>query len=121
MRAFAARWIIAVALTTGVAAGQPGSKGQVKVLTVCEVLGDVARYAGTAVAVVGRMERRVSLTDHSEFLSQDQCSGKIQIWGPGGKGLPKPPRDRPKFEPSVVASKLWSARRSTELGSHLEP
>ena len=54
-------WMIAVMMTTGIAVGQQKSDGQVRVLTVCEVLGDVTRYADTAVAVVGRMERSVSL------------------------------------------------------------
>jgi hypothetical protein len=56
-------WMIAVLMTTGITVGQQKSDGQVKVLTVCEVLGDMTRYADTAVAVVGRMERSVSLVD----------------------------------------------------------
>jgi len=38
-------WIIAMMMTTGVIVGQQRSNGQVKVLTVCEVLGNVTRYA----------------------------------------------------------------------------
>jgi hypothetical protein len=60
-------WIITGMMTTGIIVGQQRPNGQVKVLTVCEVLGNVPRYADTAVAVVGRMERSVSLTDHYEF------------------------------------------------------
>jgi hypothetical protein len=124
--------IIAVMMTTGVIFGQQRSNGQVKVLTVCEVLGNVTLYADTAVAVVGRMERSVSLIDHYEFLSQDRCEhpvnthghiwlDKIQILAAWEAGMPKPPSDRPKVEQSVVAPKLLIVRKTTELGVHYEP
>ena len=57
------------------------SNGQVKVLTVCEVLGNVADYADTGVAVVGRMERSVGLIDQAEFLSQDRCERPVITHG----------------------------------------
>jgi hypothetical protein len=125
-------WMIAVMMTTGITVGQQRSNGQVKVLTVCEVLGDVTHYADTAVAVVGRMEPSVSLIDHYEFLSQDGCehpvithghvwSGKIQIWAGWEAGMPKPPSDRPKLERSVVAPKLLIVRKTTKVGVHQEP
>jgi hypothetical protein len=128
----AACWIIAVTVTAGIIVGQPTSSGQVKVLTVCEVLGNVTHYADTSVAVVGRMERSVSFTDHYEFLSQDRCehpvvthghvwSDKIRIWTAGERGMPKLPSDRPEFEQSVVAQKLLIVRKSTKLGTHQEP
>ena len=112
--------------------GQTRSSAQVKVLTVCEVLGNVPLYADTAVAVVGRLERTVSLTDHSEFLSQDRCehpvithghtwSDKIQIWAAWEEGVPKPPSDRPKLERSVIATKLSILRKTTKVGSHQAP
>ncbi len=117
--------------STGATAADHKPGAQVKVLNVCEVLADITGLAGRAVTVVGRMERSVSLIDHSEFFSQDRCeqpvfthghvwSDKIQIlsWE---KGIPRPPRDRPKFEQSVVASKLAIVRQSTELGFHGEP
>jgi hypothetical protein len=124
--------IITGMMTTGMIVGQQRPNGQVKVLTVCEVLGNVPRYANTVVAVVGRMERSVSLTDHYEFLSQDRCehpvithghawSDKIQVWAAWEEGMPKPPSDRPKLERSVVASKLSILRKTTTLGSHQEP
>jgi hypothetical protein len=125
-------WIISVMMTTGIIVGQQKSDDQVKVFTVCEVLGDVAQYADTAVTVVGRMERSVSLTDHYEFLSQDRCehpvithghvwSDKIQIWAAWEAGMPKPPSDRPKLERSVLAAKLLIIRKTTKLGFHREP
>jgi hypothetical protein len=125
-------WIITGIMTTGIIVGQQRPNGQVKVLTVCEVLGKVPRYADTAVAVVGRMERSVSLTDHYEFLSQDRCedpvithghawSDKIQVWTVWEAGMPKPPSDRPKLKRSVVASKLSILRKTTKVGSHREP
>jgi hypothetical protein len=125
-------WIIAMMMTTGVIVGQQRSNGQVKVLTVCEVLGNMTRYANTAVAVVGRIEASVSLTDHYEFLSQDRCehpvithrhvwSDKIQIWAAWEAGMPKPPNDRPQLERSVVAPKLSIVRKTTTVDSHQEP
>ena len=86
----------------------------------------------TAVAVVGRMERSVSLIDHYEFLSQDTCehpvvthghvwSDKIQIWVNWEEGMPKPPSERPKLQGPVVAAKLSVVRKTTKLGSHEEP
>jgi len=125
-------WIIVAMMTTGVIVGQQRSNGQVKVLTVCEVLGNVTHYADTAVAVVGRMERSVSLTDHCEFLSQDRCehpvithghvwSDNIQIWVAWEAGMPKPPSDRPKLERSVVAPKVSIVRKTTKVGFHQEP
>lgn len=123
-------WIIAVVMTTGIVVKR--SNAQVKVLTVCEVLGNVAHYANTGVAVVGRMERSVSVIDHHEFLSQDRCEhpvithghvwlDKIQIWAGWELGMPKPPSDRLKPERSVIAPKLSIIRKTTELGFHQEP
>lgn len=116
----------------GIALGQQKSGSQIKVLTVCEVLGDVNRYANTVEAVVGRMERSVSVIDHYEFLSQDRCahpvithghvwSNKIQILAYWEEGMPKPPGDRPKLQQTVVATKLAIVRKTTKLGSHQEP
>jgi hypothetical protein len=124
--------MIVVMMTTGMAVGQQKADGLVRVLTVCEVLGDVTRYADTAVAVVGRMERSVSLIDHYEFLSQDRCEHpvitrghvwphKIQIWAAWEEGMPKPPIDRAKLERSVLAAKLLVVRTTTKLGVHQEP
>jgi hypothetical protein len=124
--------MIAVMMSTDIAVGQQKSDGQVRVLTVCEVLGDVKRYADTAVAVVGRMERSVSLADHYEFLSEDRCdhpvithghvwSDKIGILADWEEGMPKPPIDRPKLERSVLAAKLMVVRTTTKLGVHQEP
>lgn len=128
----ASYWMIAVMMTPGITFGQQKSNGRVNVLTVCEVLGDVNRYTDTAVAVVGRMERGVSLIDHYEFLSQDRCehpvithghvwSDKIQILVDWEEGMPKPPRGRPKLHGAVVAAKLSVVRKTTKLGSHQEP
>ncbi len=128
-----ATWLIITGMmTTGIIVRQQRPNGQVKVLTVCEVLGNVSRYADTIVAVVGRMERSVSLTDHYEFLSQDRCehpvmtnghacSNKIQLWAAWEAGMPRPPSDRPKLNRSVVASRLSIVRKTTKVGSHREP
>jgi hypothetical protein len=74
-------WIITGMMTPGIIVGQQRPNGQVEVLTVCEVLGNVPRYADTAVAVVGRMESSVSLTDHYEYLSQDRCEHPVIAHG----------------------------------------
>ena len=125
-------WVFAAIVTMRISFGQQELHGQVKVLSVCEVLGNVNRYADTAVAVVGRMERSVGLIDHYEFLSQDRCenpvithghtwSNKIQIWMLSEEGMPKPPSDRPKLERAALAAKLSVVRKTTKLGSHEEP
>lgn len=128
----ASYWLITVILTVGPALGQHKSSDQIKVITVCEALGDVNGFADAAVAVVGRLERTVSLTDHYEFLSQDQCqhpvvthghiwSARIQLWTDWEEGAPRPPSDRPKLQEAVVAAKLSFVRKTTKLGSHEEP
>lgn len=127
---------IAAMLPFGVAVGQQRSDGQLsnklKIVTVCEVLGSVNRYSDTVVAVIGRWEPSVSLTDHYEFLAQDRCQhpvithghvweDKIRVWSAWETGMPKPPSERPRLEPSVVAAKLSLVRKTTRLGFHQEP
>ena len=68
-------------LVADVAAGQQTSGTRVQVLTVCEVLGNMDRYAGAAIVIVGRMESSVSLIDHYEFLSQDHCERPVMTHG----------------------------------------
>ena len=100
---------IALITISCTAVGQQNANGPTKVLTVCEVLGDLKQYADTAVAVAGRMERSISRVDHCEFLSQGRCeypvityghtwSDKIQIWTNWKEGIPKPPSDRPNLQ-----------------------
>jgi len=124
--------IVAVAITTGIAVGQPKPNERPPVATVCDVLGDVDQYADADIAIVGRMERSVSLIDHYEFLSQDHCEhplithghtfqDRIQIVTDWEDGMPKPPSDRPKLEPTRIAAKLSAVRKTTDLGSHQEP
>jgi hypothetical protein len=124
--------IVAVAITTGIALGQAKPNESPTVATVCDVLDDVNRYADADIAIVGRMERSVSSIDHAEFLSQDDCDhpltthghtfqNRIQIVTDEWEGMPKPPSDRPKFEPTRLAAKLSAVRKTTDLGSHQEP
>ncbi len=128
----AMRWMIAMLVVGSMASGQQESHAQVKVVTVCEVLADVDRHAGSAVVVVGRMEHSVSLTDQYQFLSEDQCehpvithghvwSNKIQVWAGWGTGMPRPPRAKLQLEQSVLAAKLLAVRQTTKLGTHYEP
>ncbi len=99
---------------------------------VCEVLADPNLYNGKEVAVVGRMEHSVSITDHYEFLSQDRCryrltknhhnwADSIQIWVGEEEGMPKAPSDMPKFDQAMLREKLAFIRRTTKLGSHKAP
>jgi hypothetical protein len=115
-----------------IALGQSKPASQAKVLTVCEVLGDVDKYADHPLAVVGRMERSVSLTDHYELLAEDRCEhpvtteghvwlNKVQIWAGWEKGMPKPPTDRPLLDRADVAIKVSIVRKTTQLGVHQEP
>ena len=124
--------LIAAAMATSIAFGQRKPEANVKALTVCEVMGDFSRYADRVVALVGRMERSVSLIDHYEFLSQDRCEhpiithghkfrNRIQIWTDWEEGMPKPPTETPKLDVAQVAAKLSAIRKTTSLGSHGEP
>jgi len=81
---------------------------------LCEVLENVEGFANTAVAVVGPMERSVSVIDRYKFLSQYRCehpiithghtfSNRIEIWTGWEQGIPKPPADKPKLDRAVVA------------------
>jgi hypothetical protein len=124
--------VVGIALmATGVALSQP-TAATVKVATVCEVLGNIDHYADSAVAIVGRIERSVSVADHYDFLSQDRCprplvtyghtwSNKIEIWTDWEEGMSKPPSGTPTLETSVVAERLSEVRKTTPLGTHLEP
>lgn len=123
-------WIVAVTLSTGILLGQ--EKLNVNMVTVCEVLGDLRHYTNTDVAIVGRMERNVSLIDHYEFISQDHCehpvithgylwSNKIQILTGEDAGILKPPGDEPKLAHSAIIAKLSIIRKTTKLGFHQEP
>jgi len=123
--------LIAAAIGTSVAFAQQKPKAPVTVVTACEVMGGLNRYADTAVAVVGRMERSVSIIDHYEFLSQDRCQrplvrhghrfpNRIGILTDWEEGMPKPPEDQPELDDRLLAAKLSLVRRSTALGSHEE-
>lgn len=126
------QWIISIVVAGGIAFGQQKSPPRSEVLTVCEVLADVAGYADRPLIVVGRMEMTVGIIDHYEFLSEDQCdapavthghvwSTKIQIWAGRAQGMPKPPRTKPRLEASDLAAKLLIVRQTTALGFHDEP
>jgi hypothetical protein len=122
----------ALALVLVVACAGQEKPNDAPVVSVCEVLANVDRYADTDVSIVGRMERSVSFVDHSEFLSQDRCwhplvthghtfPNRILILTEWEKGMPKPPGNSPTFARTRIAAKLSEVRRTTELGSHEEP
>src|SRR5579859_1510550 len=111
-------WIAGAVLVVRTRAAMPQTKPghSVEVVTVCEVLGNPAKYAHKSVAVVGRLESSVSLVDHYNYLSQDQCehpvvthghvwSNRIQIETVWERGMPKPPQDRPRLDRGLIAAK----------------
>ena len=128
----ASQYIIAVAISTGTMLAQQKPNDRPLLVTVCEVLGNANQYADTDVAIVGRMERSVSLVDHSEFLSQDRCEhplithghtfpNRIQILTHWEDGMPKPPGENPALERTRIGAKLAEVRKTTGLGTHEEP
>jgi hypothetical protein len=126
-------WRLLIAMLAAlpfIALGQTGDR--VRVVTVCEVFSNLTGFAGTNLAVVGRMERRVGPIDHYEWLSQDNCKQPLTIEGRvrpnriliglfGEAGLPEAPNDRPTLSPGMVASRLLLVRRTTKVGVHKEP
>ena len=124
--------MIACAINTGFMFGQAKPNDRPELVTVCEVLGNVNRYMDADVAIVGRMDRSVSIVDHSEFLSQDRCKhplmthghtfpNRIQIWTDWEQGMPKPPDDSPRLERALIVAKLAEIRKTTRLASHEKP
>jgi hypothetical protein len=98
----------------------------VKPVTVCETLLNETAYKGRAVAVVGRLERSVSLIDSTEYLAQDACgagtASRILIWADlDPADGPEPPKEQPNLDSRVLASKLAKIRKTTALGTHVEP
>jgi hypothetical protein len=121
-----------IVLQAGIAVCQQASENRVKIVTVREVLGDVNRYAGKAIAIVGRMRYDISLIDHYEFLSQDGCKrqivthgytwpNEIQVWTFHKEGAPRPPSDKPQLALNEIAAKIAEVRRTTKLGTHTRP
>jgi len=103
-----------------------------KILTVCEVLANASQYRDAAIAIVGRLVRRVGTIDGFEFLTQDGCKKPVvtkkHIWPNellisdlAESDLPQPPTVHPKLSTEIVANKLAAVRRSTRLGTHKEP
>ncbi len=123
------RWTIVSVFACGILRAQPSPAPQIKVVTVCELLANLNQYANTSVAVVGRLEGRVSLIDDYEFLSQDRCphpvvthghvwTTKLIVWAYAEEGMPKPPADTPALDPALIAVKLSAVRETTVFGSH---
>jgi len=121
-----------LAVLTRAAMPQTKPGHDVDVVTVCEVLGNPAKYAQRPVAIVGRLESSVSLVDHYNYLSQDQCehpvvtyehvwSNRIQIETVWERGMPTPPQDRPRLDRGLIAAKSAEVHKTTVLGSHEEP
>ena len=72
---------IVVAFLPLVAMAQNEPAERPKVVTVCEILGNPNLYRDSVVAVVGRLERSISLTDHYEHLAEDRCEKPVVTKG----------------------------------------
>jgi len=124
--------VVAASLLAGVAYCQSNVLTGTKVVTVCDVIKNPSHYSGAPVAIVGRLERSVSFVDHYEFLAQDRCSRPImtagylwpnRLWlcSDWAEGLPKAPKETPKFNKTYLSKKLSAVRKTTKLGVHQEP
>jgi hypothetical protein len=119
-----------IVMVTGLAA--QATNGTVKLVTVCDILGDAAQYDGKTVAVLGRADCSPNLTDTSCFLAEDQCTQPLvthgyrwptKIWlqcAYGDEFSPQLSREKLLIDELAIAEKLAVVRRSTKLGVHRE-
>lgn len=119
---------ITIAVLPGVF-GQPEPDQPVKPVTVCEVLGDLPKYSGKDVAIVGRLDCDIGLIDRTCFLTQDQCDQSIMteafVWPTKvwiveywDETIPMPPLGNPQIDVPKLIEKLSILRKTTKLGSH---
>jgi hypothetical protein len=112
--------------------GQPQPDQPVKPVTVCEVLGDLPKYSGKNVAILGRLDCDIGLIDRTCFLAQDQCERpittegyvwptKVMIADYWEEGMPKPPSRNPQIDEPALIEKMSLIRKATKLGLHKEP
>jgi hypothetical protein len=109
--------------------GQPEPDQPVKPVTVCEVLGDLPKFSGKGLAILGRLDCQSSLIDRTCFLAQDHCERPITteafVWPTNiwiaeywDEGIPKPPSANPLIDEPTLIDKLSLLRKTTKLRSH---
>jgi hypothetical protein len=120
--------IICIFMVTSLAA--QAANGTDKLVTVCDILGDAAKYNGKTVALLGRADCSRNLTDTSCFLVEDQCLHPLvthghrwpaKIWVQGVSSDEAPPqlsKEKLVIDESAMIEKLALLRRSTMLGFH---
>jgi len=101
-----------------------------KLVSVCDILGDAARYSGKIIAVVGRADCASERIDRSCFLAEDHCPQPLVIGGHrwptkiwlqavyGDEYFPQLSKEKFVVDQSAMNAKLAQVRRSTKLGFH---
>jgi hypothetical protein len=126
-------WLITVfAAVLPAMFGQPKPDQPVKPVMVCEVLGDLLKYRGKNLAILGRLDCGDSLIDRNCFLAEDQCERPVitegYVWPSRvfvgehwEEGMPKPPSGTPQIDEPTLIEKLSLLRKTTKLGFHEVP
>jgi hypothetical protein len=104
----------------------------VKLVSVCDILGDAAKYGGRIIAVVGRADCDPEIADMSCFLAEDHCPRSLVIRGHrwptkiwlqaayGDEYFPQLSKEKFVVDQPAIDAKLALVRRSTKLGFHRE-
>lgn len=115
------RILIAVAVPAAVTVGQEA----VKPVTVCEVLAHPKKFINNPVAVVGRLDCKGSLIDHTCYLVEDRCDKPFVSHGrtwPNQISIqdirPLSPKSNIEISESVLKARIAALRRSTTLATH---
>jgi hypothetical protein len=110
--------------------GQAKAGESGKLVSVCDILGDTAKYSGKIIAVVGRADCAPEITDMSCFLAEDHCPRPLVIRGHrwptkiwlqavyGDEYFPQLSREKFVVDQSAMDAKLALVRRGTRLGFH---
>jgi hypothetical protein len=129
MRGFVGGIVFAVVTATGLLSQAANGT---ELVTVCDILGDAAKYNSKTVAVLGRVDCDRNLTDTSCFLAEDQCSRPLlthhhnwptKIWvqcAYDDEPWPKLSSEKFVIDEPAITEKLELLRRSTKLGFHQE-
>ena len=80
MRGVVSCIVCIIVMVTGLAEHRPRI-GTGRFVTVCDILGDAAKYNGQTVALLGRVDCSPNLTDTSCFFAEDQCSHPLVTHG----------------------------------------
>jgi len=113
-------------------AGQAEAGQTATLVSVCDIVGDPAKYSGKTIAVIGRADCSPEITDMSCFLAEDHCPRPLvthghrwptKIWlqaAYGDEYFPQLSKEKLVIDQSAVDDKLALLQRSTKLGSHRE-